>query len=302
MSWWSLVPAAIGVVSSVVSKNSADSQNSANQGTNLFNAQNRYATDMNNIKSSLALAKLNADLAAGVGGLKASVIRETSKRNSDMIMATTIYNDSLLENELQLLWESNDLDLVQLHNQRMRERGAMVATQGASGTVIGDGSNADVVSDQMAQESMDALIISRGADIQASRINNQRAQSLYQGTNEAMKVSWEGEMNAVVTEYNTQSAVSGALASAQIQAGANTISAQNQLLSGMSGADATASSNSAKIDNNLMSGLFGAASTFASSYGQSKTATSQYNPVGSGSGSNTAGSTSSSGRTSLLLQ
>ena len=83
-----------------------------------------------------------------------------------MIFATTSYNALLQEQELSRLWEDEGLALEQLGAERARERGGIIAEQGASGTVIGEGSNEDVIVSQMTQEAMDATVIQHGADRQ----------------------------------------------------------------------------------------------------------------------------------------
>jgi len=276
MSWWTYIPAAISAVGAITSSMSSNSQNSDRRGANMFNAQNRYDTEIGNIAAQTALASVNAQMVTQAGKIKAKSLRDASVYNAGVIQATTMYNDALMENELSLMWESVDLDLLQLTNQRARERGTMISAQSASGTVIGVGSNEDTLVDQKTQEMMDALIIKHGADIQASKIANARAQGIWKGAMETQKVMWEGEVGAVVAETNSFLQAQGAMMSAEIAATAGKKSASNQLISGMMGADMDYSQNSQLISNNLMSGMFGAASAAVSAYGRNKEATSQY--------------------------
>lgn len=288
MPWVQLAISAVGYLSAA---SQSSQQNKSQQAWNEYNAANRYNTDMTNIAAQTALAGVNARLAQQQADMNASYQRKVSARNAEMIQSTMVYNDALLENEIQLRWESTGLDLKQLADQRMIERGTIVATQASSGTVIGEESNAAVVTDQMTQEAMDAFIVSRGADIQINKIKMEQAKSLSEGNNQINKVLWEGEMGAIVAQNNGQAQAIGALASANIAAQAGSISATNQYKAGMSGAANTYNNNDTTIKNNMMSGLFGAASQGAQNYYGGKTATSQLPSSGAtGTGSSGAGS------------
>jgi hypothetical protein len=283
MGWAALIPVAISVVSSVVSKNSADSQNKSNEQVGYFNTQMKYKTDMNNIASMQAIARYNAGAILAAAGMKTAAEKAVSQRNAAQVLATMNYNDELYQEDIDLLWEATELDMVQLGNQRARERGTMVAVQGASGTVIGEGSNADVVSDQMAQEAMDTLIVKRGAEVKTAQIQNARSQSLWKGYGESQKILWEGEMSAVVNTANAKLQAAGVLAESALQAGAMTTSASNAIVSGNYNAAAGYGTTSSQINNNFTSSLFSAGRAGVQDYYK-------YKPIASSGGSSGGGS------------
>lgn len=266
MVWAALLPVGISVVSAVVNRSSAKSQNSANKSTGYFNTQMKYQTDMNNIAAMQAIAKYNSAAILEAARVKTEAERAVSRRNAAQIIATTNYNEELYQEDIDLLWDATELDMVQLGNQRARERGTMIAVQAASGTVIGEGSNADVVSDQMAQEAMDTLIVKRGAEIKTAQIQNAKAQSLWKGYGEAQSVLWEGEMSAVVNTENAKLQAAGVLAESAIKASAMKTSASNAVVSGIYNTNASYSATNAKINNAFTSSIFSAVGQGISSY------------------------------------
>ena len=301
--WW--VPMALSMAGSVVQKQGQTSQNKTARAWNQYNTQMQYNTDLGNIQAQTAIAgvnaamqlqagKINAALEMEAGMLNAASARRIAAYNAQLTTATALYNDSLYEQELGLLWESMDLDLLLMSNQRAVERGAIVADQGASGTVIGEGSNADVVVSQMTQESLDATVIRHQADREAKKISDARAQSMWQAQNEFAQTLWMGEMEAYTTLENARIRSTGAMANAQIGAAATLLtasmsakagkqSAANMYNAGMWGAQVDYNQNQSTINNNFVKSMFGAGASGIQSYYQFKpTSSPSYTPTFSG--------------------
>lgn len=279
MIWW--IPMAISAASSLSGAASKTAQNKSQAAWNSYNANMQYGTDMTNVMSQLALAKVNASIAMQQSVVQQKAIKGTTELNSKIIYETTLYNDALYEEELSMLWDSVGLDLKQLENQRAVERGGLVAQQGASGTVIGEGSNEDVVVHQKTQEAMDAFIVRHNADAKAASISNARAQSMWQGDMQIKKTLYEGAVNMTVASANGQAQAQGAMISAQIGATAGAYSAGQRWQAGSQGASMTQSMNQQQINSNMASGLFGAAASGVGSYYRQKSTTSLQQPGGS---------------------
>lgn len=257
---------AISAASAAQQSSQASSQNKGQLAWNRYNAQMQYKTDITNIASSSALARINAGAASAAGAVNARISLDTSRFNADMIHSTWQYNDKLIEEELSLMWDSIGLDLSLLENQRAVERGGILANQAASGVIMNQDSAQDVIVDQKTQEALDAFIIRHGGDIQASKINNARAQGKWQAEAQVAKTLWEGEMGAYAARANASIQSGAIMAGARVSAFANTLSANYRLESGMAGASMQSSQNQQAIGNNMMQGMFGAASQGVANY------------------------------------
>jgi len=300
MAWW--IPMAIGAAGSLITAGSQNKQNANQRAWSQYNATMQYNTDVGNIKAQTAIAGMNAAMQMAAGKANAKIALATAEINSEttrmiaaynnqLITATSLYNDSLYEQELSLMWDAMDLDLELMANERAVERGGIEAAQSASGTVMGQGSNEDVIVNQMTQEAMDATVVRHRADIEAKRIGDARAQSLWTAQNEVMHTWFMGEMEALTLTSNARMQAAGAMANASISAAgtlatagiaekAGMMSAQNSLSSGMWGAQLGYDQNKNTIQTNLVRGLFGAAGAGASSYFAQKPTT--YTPIGGG--------------------
>jgi len=235
-----------------------------------YNAGMQFNVASGNIAARTQLAMLNAQAGRATASAQASAIMGAAGFNASMVRATTQYNDLLMKEEEDLLWEQMDLDLKLLGQQRAQERGEIIANQAASGTVIGEGSNADVVISQKTQEALDAFVVRHGADVQANKIMNSRARNMWEGEAQVRKIAYEGQLGASVAMANANIAATTGLATAQIQAQADRQSAWYQLMAGMSGANYTQSNAYQQSQNTLTHGLFSAAGQAVSSYYGSK--------------------------------
>lgn len=277
------IPALVSAASAI-SQSGQQQQAASTQGTwTRYNAQMGYNTTVGNIRSQMNLTRVNAMFAMRAGAAQTGVIAAQARYNAQMIYATTMYNDELLERELELMWDGTELTLEQLEDQRAVERGAIVANQAASGTVIGEGSNAEVIIDQKTQEAMDAFIIRHNADIQASNITNARTQGLWQGQAQSQRVIFEGQLQAASVMNNAIASAAGGLATSAISGMANLKSADYALRAGMSQGDIYQMQGNQAAQNNLFQGLFSAAGQGISAYyAQARTPSlMHYNPAGS---------------------
>lgn len=264
MVWW--IPMAISAASSISQSASQSAQNRTQKAYNSYNANMQYATDMTNVAMNMAVSSINAQLAMQQSAVQQEAIKATTELNAKIIAETTLYNDALYEEELSMLWDSVNLDLKQMENQRAVERGAIEAQQGASGTVIGEGSNQDVIINQKTQEAMDAFIVKHNADKQAAQISNARAQSLWQGDMEIKKTLYEGSVNMAVAKYNGEAQARATMIGGGIQAIAGSYTAGQALQAGRQGLNMKYTMNQNQINTNMASGLFGAASQGVQSY------------------------------------
>ena len=253
------VAAGLQAASSIVGHNSAKKQNEAQAAANTWNASMGYSTTLGNIQASNMIGRFNAQAAVQAGRISAQAYMMGAEMNADIIRATAQYNDSLLATEEEQLWDALELDVELMRNERLRERGTMLAIQSVSGTVMGTGSNADAVTDQMTQEALDLFVMRHNADIGAADLLNARAQGLWEADMQAKKVMWEGQLAAITTQANANMGAASQLATTAISGAANLISATNARDSQMASGSLQYAQNNMQAQSNLVTGLFGAA-------------------------------------------
>ena len=270
MSWYQYIPAALSAVSAISESNQV-SGGTANQGSyQKYEAQRQYEVSTSNIRAQQAIAKANAASVASGSKFKAEMVEDEALFNANMIKATTAYNDELLDYEEELLWEQADLDLDLLARRRAVERGTIKAQQSASGTVMGEGSNAEVIIDQKTQEALDAFVVRRSADIAARKIQNQRAQNIWQGEMAIQKTLYQGKLSKLSTQYSGTAQANSILAQSGIKAKADKISAGFSRDSGFSRGRNTTQAGKDASWNRLTSGLLSAGAQAASTHYDNK--------------------------------
>ena len=253
-----------GGVAGYFSGSSSDASMASSASWANYNAQMQQNIDRSNANNQLMLTGMNAILAKNQASDQAELALDTAAYNISMIKATTDYNDDLMEQELSLMWESADLDLTLMENQRAVERGGIVANQSVSGTTIGLGSNADVVVSQKTQEALDATVVRHGADIQAAKISDARAQSVWQGEVAMREAAWQGEMGAWSAQTNANTQAISSLASAALGNSAAMTSSDYRYSSAVQGVSNAQDTHATQNDQALVSGLFSAAEKAAS--------------------------------------
>lgn len=266
MGWWMAIPAVIGVVSSISQANSASAQNKNQAAWNRYNAEAGYNTAMANIAMQMALGMANAQMAANEGRLQAAMILADSEFNQRIRRATIAYNDLLIEDEIKQTWDAAELDVELLRMARAQERGEIEAQQSASGTVMGEGSNAEVLINQKTQEELETFIIMHQADRVVTDLQNTRAQNLWQGEVDLRRIIWEGKLGAMGASFSSGSRASSIAASTLVGAAVDQLSARNAREAGMQGAQVAYTSNRTQINNNLSHGLMSAAGQGVSAY------------------------------------
>lgn len=200
--------------------------------TTKANARNAYTANAANAMYAQSTANLNANMLQaassmnaaaimGAGRATASLIGAVGEQNAMLEMASAwanvesrnrvteynvmlaqqvgAYNVSLLESELPGLLNEYGLNVMRLEQESARQEGAVIAHQAASGTVIGEGSNADVIIDHRSQAALDAFILRYNFDKQGRDINNAIARSQWETAASVQQMMWEGQVN----EWNT---------------------------------------------------------------------------------------------------
>lgn len=291
------VPAVLGIISTISQNNQARTQNQNQLAWGQYNTQMQYNTAMGNIGMQTKLAGFNFGLTKAAAGMQSKIaamqynLAEQSAEfemakaayNGSLIANTTKYNNSLLDADIANLWESMDLDIRLLSNQREVERG-QIAVHSFQGVVKEGDSFEDVMVDSLTQQYLDETAIKQGATRKVEEINNTIAKNLYEGQLKIQQIGWEGQINrfnimqgaranyanAMMSSANTLMQGAANYAGSMVQAEANKLSAQYQYQAGMYGAQFQYDSNKQTIKNNFMNGLFGSVGMGIGAYYQTK--------------------------------
>lgn len=251
-------------------------------------------------KYNAALAMMGGEYNAALAMMEADVnnqfIRSVANYNSLMQTAIASHNASLLEAEVDNVWEAADLDLTQLEQQRARTAGTAEAYFSASGVVMGQDSAADVVADINTQFELDKTIVRHNAEMEANRFLNEAAKSRFQGGLEARRILWEGQMATFQNTANANLRAAGYRVNAGIEAGGAMVNAGIQAggILGQSMLDAATTRYNANVSayntrsegyasyqaaknlagQQVLGGFLGAVTTGATLYGMQNTPTS----------------------------
>lgn len=281
MGWPMAVAAIVSIAGSALSAGSASSQARSQRKWNEYNTTMKRNADMASLQAQTMLGMANAQAAMISGQTQAMLIQADTDFNRRLIEATTAYNNALLEEEIDQVWEASELDILLLQAARDQERGQIEAQQSASGTVMHEGSNAQILIGQKTQEELDAFVIQRNADIAVTDLQNTIAQNTWQGGLEIKKLTWEGQMSAFGASSNAALKAGEMAIGTKINALVGQNNIQQGFTTGLSNAALTHSQTKSQIANNFRSSVFSTASSYISSYYGSKPTTpvSDYTPL-----------------------
>ena len=268
--WGTVIGAAVGLVGGLISGGAADAAQKNQSAWAAYNANMQFKTDLYNIRSDAALNKFNIASTMAAARINSEAVLATADYNAAMTYATTSYNDTLMQQELDQIWQDEGLDLTQLEQFRMREKGNLVAEQAASGTTIGEGSNAAAVIDQTTQRAMDANVIMFNADRRAADISNKKAGGLWEGEVAINQLIWDGKMQAYSINSNAQIQAGSMAVGGALRKNAGIYTAKQQRSMSNAGIAMNTSQFKSQNTQNMVSGLFSAAASGASNYYKAK--------------------------------
>jgi len=265
------IPMAVTAAASLFngySQSKTSSDNAANiQATAYQNYASQQEAGQQTAALQTSLSKFNASLALQQGEQTAGNLRAVADFNSSLILSTAAYNSSLLDQKMDAEWEAYGLQALRMENDFRSIQGSTIATQSASGTVIGEGSNADIVIDNAAQHALDQTILRHNADTVAADLLNAQAQNNWTAQNEARKINWEAEVGATVSVLNSRYQAAGIATQGLLDSKLTIInsraSASSTLSSGSSAATQLKNTSGQQIVSGFISAAGSAASTYA---------------------------------------
>jgi len=260
------VGAVVGGVAGWLGGSSQDAANESQQAWMKYNAARSRTVDMSELTADNMVAMYNADSTLQHAGIQTVLTNNDVRYNLDLIAETYKYNDLMFQQDLMTVFDQRDLDIALLHRRRLIERGDITARQASSGTVIGVGSNADVLRFSVSQEALEQVIIERNADKSAEKINNARAKSWWDAKVEFDKTEWQGRLQNFTFQENAKSAADSIEIEAYMRDAKAGYSSTNNYYAGLAGAQNAQTDYNMQQDQNLVNGMFSAASMGAQGY------------------------------------
>jgi len=265
---WGLIAAAVISAASAAARGSAQSAASKRNAANArnlawFNASQTIRWGERQSAMHLMSAQANAYSIIQALKLDKEDAAVVTERNVSQLRLVQAYNSDLADTELDSLYESLDLDK-QLATRAAKEaRGQVIATQAASGTVVGSGSNADVISQILADEEFQTLVMQQNAENNASAILNAKAQGEWQTEAQIANLRFNGALSASVNTRRSREAARQQLFNAAMNIVSTDQSANNSAVSTMFSGNTAASQYSAQANMEMTNGLFSAGAALA---------------------------------------
>ena len=181
------------------------------------NAKNMEIMGMANAISVGSAGRYNAMMRMIAGKMSADSVQKVSTYNMLLQKAATEYNISLLADELPQLFEAADLDITRIWQQEARTEGALRAFQSASGTVLDEGSNKDVIVDSRTEALMDATIVGLNYKWKVDQIYDAIAKNQWEGQLAINKMAFEAEQQSRNIKNQAAFDAFGTLANASLQ-------------------------------------------------------------------------------------
>lgn len=276
MSWWLAVPAIASAASSLigagVSSSAARSEGQRAQAYASWNANNQTLWGQEQAAMISKAASINASTLMSQASANIGLNNQAIAYNVAQIQAANQYNTSLMEEEVDLLFDQLELNQHMLHVDSAKAIGSEVARQSASGTVIGEGSNAEVVSSMMAESALADAVLFANAQDKANVIQNSIAKSNWEAIQAINKVQFEGRLNNQASMINAQAqaqsiALDGAMGSFNAVR-----SAENRAKEIIYGGSQTKANQESQSRAYLANGLLSAGSSLLTAYADYKTA------------------------------
>ena len=198
-----VIGGAVGLVSGLFGAEAGDAAQKTAQlnaelayDAGLINSQNIIQTGMVNAYSIGASGRTNALQQVMSAELSSKSLLDVTRYNNVLTKATTEFNLSLLANELPKILDAYEIDQMHLWQQEARTEGALRAFQGASGTVLDEGSNLDVLVDSRTEALMDSFIMGLQYHWNVESVADQMNKTAWEGQMAINKASYEAHIQS----------------------------------------------------------------------------------------------------------
>lgn len=224
----SVVSAGASIYGGISSANAARSEGTRARNYAATNAHNQIVWGQQQASLSAAAAQYNAELMQRQAGFNIQQNQQAVEYNVNTLNLVNGYNSLLADEELRQVYQQHGLEEFYLHTDLAIAKGAAIGRQAISGTVIGEGSNQDVVNSLAYESAIANLVLDTQAYETAIGIQNEVAKGNWETTMAINKVLFEGEQRDLSTAYNAAVQGQSAIAEAFISGNLAQLSAANR--------------------------------------------------------------------------
>jgi len=230
-----VIPAAMSAVSAIASiwgaSASAKAANrEADRATSYAgnNAANMLLWGEQQAALSMGAARTNAELLKQQAHFNILQTRQATDFNVSAIRIVNEYNSLLADEDLRQMYQAHGLEEYYLHTDFAIAKGAAIAKQSASGTVIGEGSNQAVINNLAHQTAIANLVLDTQAYENAIGIQNAVAKGNWEASMAIQKVLFDGEQQNMATAYSAMIGGQSAMVEASVNGTLGKMSADNR--------------------------------------------------------------------------
>jgi predicted nucleic acid-binding protein len=191
------VMVAASVIGNMQSSATAKANAERNSQYAYLNALNTRQYGFNQAALYGVTAQYNANLIMQQAALKSQASSQIAAYNRDLLQQVANFNSLLYSEEIDSLMNALDLDEHVLEVEYAKARGALEAQQAASGVIMGQDSNADVITQVKTDEALEALVLRTNANNRVAEILNASAQGQWQAVMEGQKLMYEAHVSGM---------------------------------------------------------------------------------------------------------
>ena len=232
----------------------------------MFNSMHNKAWGREQAMFTLASAAFNARRIQENARLNTGLNTAAINRNVQVLRQVSAYNALLADTEVESIYDALDLDKTLVERQSQVNIGKEVVRQAASGTVIGEGSNAEVVTSMLADEAVQKKIMDHNAENRALEIVNAKAQGQWETEMQIGKLTYEGELSAIGQLTTAALDSSATLVNAGFSSWSTLQNAENASQQTINTGHQQQARYNDQSQAMLMNGIFGAGRSLANSY------------------------------------
>lgn len=266
---YAAVSAVVSIGSALYSSSAQRSEGRRAQQYARYNAAQQRQWGQDQAWMSLFATQYNNAIRSKQAQTNARLSRAQVEYNIDVLRSVSLYNSLAIDEEIDSMYNASELSREMAHVEAAKAKGMVVANQGASGTLIGEGSNAEVEINMMAHEALVDLAMETDAKTRGAELLNAKAQGQWQTELAIVQQKYENELNIAGMISNANSQNSSAMINGVMEAWGAWKSGANSAQATLYGGQQVAANLNTRATQTMVKGFGSAVNTMASAKYQS---------------------------------